>query len=182
MPPAASTLYRLHAVSGLSWRSLDINGHVHSVTTLLVLYIVYVLSCNKVMITNSSFGIVEHVFIHTFGRFCLYKQIKGCTNYIVSPEKSVQQKNFLKIYFILGLWLMLSFLIAFLCHLCCTMSVYKATVKLKTSNPLDEGLERYFNIFHLLFVIFIKHLWLFRCEMVCPVTNFTCILRKQERK
>lgn len=58
MPPAASVLYRLHAVSGLCWRAHDINGHIQSLTTLLVLYIVYVISCNKVMIMNPRICIV----------------------------------------------------------------------------------------------------------------------------
>lgn len=64
MLPTASAVYRLHAVSRLYWRPHDIRkGRVHSVTTLLVLYIVYVISCNKVMITNSWNCIVENVFI-----------------------------------------------------------------------------------------------------------------------
>lgn len=48
---AASAPHRLHAVSGRFQRSRDTDGH--SVTTLLVLYIVYVIYCNKLMITNS---------------------------------------------------------------------------------------------------------------------------------
>lgn len=49
------------SVGGLMIQS----GQVHSVTTLLVLYIVYVISCNKV-ITNSCTCIVKNIFIYPY--------------------------------------------------------------------------------------------------------------------
>lgn len=49
------------SVGGLMIQS----GQVHLVTTLLVLYIVYLISCNKV-ITNSCTCIVKNIFIYPY--------------------------------------------------------------------------------------------------------------------
>lgn len=50
----------------------------------------------------------------------------------------------------------------------------------KPPDPLDEGPERYVDVLHLLFIVFIKQLWLLSCEMVFPVTHFTCIWKGRQ--
>lgn len=107
MPPAASALYRLHAVSRLCWKSHDIkNGHVHSVTTLLVLYIVYLISCNKVMITNSCTCIVEHIFIDPLNLhlddFPLHLHIRRCLTSRL--DKRVKQIYFYSFFVLVFSW------------------------------------------------------------------------------
>lgn len=40
-------------------------------------------------------------------------------------------------------------------------------------NVSDLGSEWYVCFFHLLLIVFIKHLWLVSCEMISPIPNFT---------